>query len=46
MAEIKSNPAELAALAAADSTAKKRLTYLYDEGRDKNKANSEDDPWN
>ena len=20
--------------------------YLYDEGRDKNKANSEDDPWN
>ena len=33
MAEIKSNPAELAALAAADSTAKKRLTYLYDEGR-------------
>lgn len=33
MAETKSNPAELKMAAAAQSTAKERLTYLYDEGR-------------
>ena len=33
MADTKSNPAELRAAAAAPSTAKERLTYLYDDGK-------------